>query len=38
MAVIFLGEYLGFKEVMGLVLIALGVLVVQTGRVPFLKR
>lgn len=38
MAVIFLGEYLGFKEVLGLVLIALGVLAVQTGRVPFLKR
>jgi len=38
MAVIFLGEYLGFKEVVGLGLIALGVLAVQTGRVPFLKR
>jgi drug/metabolite transporter (DMT)-like permease len=38
MAVIFLGEYLGFKEVLGLVLIALGVLAVQTGRLPFLKR
>ena len=37
-AVIFLGEYLGFKEIAGLALIALGVLVVQTGRVPFLKR
>ena len=38
MAVIFLGEHLGFKEVWGLALIALGVLAVQTGRVPFLKR
>lgn len=38
MAVIFLGEYLGFKEVLGLALIALGVLAVQTGRLPFLKR
>ncbi len=38
MAVIFLGEYLGFKEVSGLVLIAVGVLAVQTGRAPFLKR
>jgi drug/metabolite transporter (DMT)-like permease len=37
-AVIFLGEYLGFKEIVGLALIALGVLAVQTGRAPFLKR
>ena len=34
----FLGESLGFKEVVGLALIALGVLAVQGGRVPFLKR
>ena len=37
-AVLFLGESLGFKEVVGLALIALGVLAVQTGRVPFLRR
>ena len=37
-AVLFLGESLGFKEVLGLALIAVGVLAVQTGRVPFLKR
>lgn len=37
-AVIFLGESLGFKEIAGLALIALGVLVVQTGRQPFVKR
>jgi len=37
--VVFLGETLGFKEVLGLALIALGVLAVQTGRVPpFLKK
>jgi drug/metabolite transporter (DMT)-like permease len=38
LAVIFLGEYLGFKEVLGLALIGLGVLAVQTGRLPLLKR
>jgi drug/metabolite transporter (DMT)-like permease len=38
LAVIFLGESLGVKEILGLVLIALGVLAVQTGRVPFLKK
>jgi drug/metabolite transporter (DMT)-like permease len=37
-AVLFLGESLGFKEVVGLALIAMGVLAVQTSRVPFLKR
>jgi drug/metabolite transporter (DMT)-like permease len=38
LAVIFLGESLGIKQVLGLALIALGVLAVQTGRAPFLKR
>jgi drug/metabolite transporter (DMT)-like permease len=37
-AVLFLGETLGFKEVVGLALIALGVLAVQTGRFSLLRR
>ena len=37
-AVLFLGESLGVKEIVGLALIALGVLAVQAGRAPFLKR
>jgi drug/metabolite transporter (DMT)-like permease len=37
-AVLFLGESLGFKEVVGLALIAVGVLAVQSGRVSFLRR
>lgn len=38
LAVLFLGEFLDVKEVAGLALIVFGVLVVQSGRVPFLKR